>query len=126
MELAHKNYKRALALCKEALQNKQYGMLTSYENVPVQYRLHKSKRLWTLLIDLEESLGTIESTKQAYDSMLANKVATPQIVINYALFLEENKFFEDAFRVYERGIALFKWPHVKEIWATYLKKFVAR
>jgi pre-mRNA-splicing factor SYF1 len=28
--------------------------------------------------------------------------------------------------VYERGVALFKYPHVRDIWAAYLKQFVER
>ncbi|KAE8707512.1 alternative NAD(P)H dehydrogenase 1 [Hibiscus syriacus] len=38
----------------------------------------------------------------------------------------ENKYFEDAFKVYERGVKIFKYPHVKDIWVTYLSKFVKR
>ena len=41
------------------------------------------------------------------------------------LLLQEHKYFEDAFRVYERGVKIFK-PHVKDIWVTYLSKFVKR
>ena len=40
--------------------------------------------------------------------------------------LQENKFWEDSFQVYERGVALFKYPHVKEIWQAYLEHFVER
>ena len=40
--------------------------------------------------------------------------------------LQEHKYFEDAFRVYERGVKIFKYPHVKDIWVTYLSKFVKR
>ena len=40
--------------------------------------------------------------------------------------VQEKKFFEEAFQVYERGIALFKWPHVKDIWNAYLSQFVER
>lgn len=29
-------------------------------------------------------------------------------------------------QAYERGIALFRWPHVGDLWLTYLSKFVAR
>jgi pre-mRNA-splicing factor SYF1 len=54
------------------------------------------------------------------------RIATPQIILNYAAFLQEHKFWEEAFRVYERGIALFKWPHVKDLWQAYLAQFVAR
>lgn len=28
--------------------------------------------------------------------------------------------------MYERGVALFRYPHVKDIWAAYLSHFVAR
>lgn len=42
------------------------------------------------------------------------------------LFCQENKYFEDAFKVYERGVKIFKYPHVKDIWVSYLSKFVKR
>lgn len=29
-------------------------------------------------------------------------------------------------KAYERGIALFKWPNVHDIWNTYLTKFIDR
>lgn len=40
--------------------------------------------------------------------------------------LQEHKFFEDAFKVYERGVQVFKHPHVRLIWSMYLDKFVNR
>lgn len=40
--------------------------------------------------------------------------------------VQEHKYFEDAFKVYERGVQVFKYPHVREIWVTYLSKFVKR
>lgn len=40
--------------------------------------------------------------------------------------MQEHKYFEDAFKVYERGVQIFKYPHVKDIWVTYLSKFVKR
>jgi pre-mRNA-splicing factor SYF1 len=50
-------------------------------------------------VDLEESLGTVESTKSVYDGILELKIANAQIIVNYAAFLEENKYFEDSFKV---------------------------
>jgi pre-mRNA-splicing factor SYF1 len=91
-----------------------------------QERLYRSTKLWTFYVDLEESLGTVESAKACYDQILDLRIATPQIILNYALFLQENKFWEDSFRVYERGVSLFKYPHVKDIWAAYLKQFIDR
>lgn len=61
--------------------------------------LHRSLRIWTLYVDLEESLGTFESVRAVYDRILDLRIATPQIIINYAMFLEENKYFEEAFKV---------------------------
>ena len=29
-------------------------------------------------------------------------------------------------QAYERGVSLFKWPHVYDIWNTYLTKFIKR
>ena len=89
-------------------------------------RLHKSLKIWSLYADLEESFGTFKSTKAVYDRILDLKIATPQIIINYGLFLKENNYFEEAFKAYEKGISLFKWPNVYDIWNTYLSEFLAR
>lgn len=40
-----------------------------------------------------------QSTKAVYNRILDLKIATPQIVINYGLFLEEHNYFEEAFKV---------------------------
>ena len=92
----------------------------------VQMRLHKSLKIWSLYADLEESFGTFKTTKAVYDRILDLKIATPQIIINYGLFLKENNYFEEAFKAYEKGIALFKWPNVYDIWNTYLSEFLSR
>ncbi|KAL1558490.1 pre-mRNA-splicing factor SYF1-like [Salvia divinorum] len=39
---------------------------------------------------------------------------------------EEHSYFEDSFKVYERGVEIFKYPHVKDIWVAYLSTFVKR
>ena len=54
----------------------------------LQGRLYRSLKLWTFYCDLEESLGTLESARAVYDQILDLRIATPQIVLNYALFLE--------------------------------------
>jgi len=92
----------------------------------VQDKVHRNTKLWMFYVDLEESLGTLESTKAVYDKILDMKIATPQLVINYAHLLEEHKFFEESFKAYERGVNLFKYPHVYSIWEAYLSKFVTR
>lgn len=126
MELRHENYDEALRILRKAtaLPAKRAEYFDSTE--PVQNRLYKSLKVWSMLADLEESLGTFQSTKAVYDRILDLRIATPQIVINYGLFLEEHGYFEESFKAYERGIALFRWPNVADVWHTYLSKFVAR
>lgn len=129
MELRHKNFKGALELMRRATAEPSVEVkrrVAADGNEPVQMKLHKSLRLWTFYVDLEESLGNLESTRAVYERILDLRIATPQIIINYAYFLEEHKYFEDAFKVYERGVKIFKYPHVKDIWITYLSKFVKR
>jgi pre-mRNA-splicing factor SYF1 len=40
--------------------------------------------------------------------------------------LQKNNYYEESFRIYERAITLFNWPHVYEIWASYLSKIIER
>lgn len=129
MELRHKNFKGALELMRRATAEPSVEVkrrVAADGNEPVQMKLHKSLRLWSFYVDLEESLGTLESTRAVYERILDLRIATPQIILNYAFLLEEHKYFEDAFKVYERGVKIFKYPHVKDIWVTYLSKFVKR
>ncbi|KAK9815714.1 hypothetical protein WJX72_008451 [[Myrmecia] bisecta] len=131
MELRHKNFKRALDLLRRATATPSHAAgrrqaAAAEREGPVQARLYRSLKLWNFYCDLEESLGTLESTRAVYDRILELRIATPQIVLNYALFLQEAKHWEESFRVYERGIAAFKYPHVKDIWQAYLSQFVQR
>ena len=68
----------------------------------------------------------MESTKAVYDKILELRIANAQIIVNYAAFLEENKYFEESFKVYERGVELFTFPVSFELWNIYLSKFVKR
>ncbi|XP_054832022.1 pre-mRNA-splicing factor SYF1 isoform X2 [Eublepharis macularius] len=126
MELRHENYDQALRILRKAtaIPAKKAEYFDSSE--PVQNRVYKSLKVWSMLADLEESLGTFKSTKAVYDRILDLRIATPQIIINYGLFLEEHSYFEESFKAYERGISLFKWPNVYDIWNTYLTKFIDR
>ena len=58
-------------------------------------RVFKSLKLWSLYVDIEEAIGTIESTKSIYDRIIELKIAIPQTILNYASFLEEKYFFEE-------------------------------
>lgn len=47
-------------------------------------------------------------------------------MLNYAAYLEEHNCFEEAFRVYEKGVNAFSFPASREIWLQYINHFVAR
>lgn len=126
MEIRAENYDAAVKLLQRATVLPSKKVAYHDEKETVQARLYKSLKLWSLYADLEESFGTFKSCKAVYDRIVDLKIATPQIIINYGLYLEENKYFEEAFRAYEKGIALFRWPNVYDIWNTYLTKFLAR
>jgi len=126
MEIENDNEKRALSIMKQAtaMPARRAGYFEN--NEVVQNRVYRSLKLWSLYADLEEAFGTNESCKSVYDRMIDLKIATPQIIINYGKFLEENNFYEDSFKAYERAVTMFKWPNVFDIWNKYLDKFIKR
>lgn len=51
----------------------------------------QSKRdysVWSFHVGMEESIGIVEL-----------RIANAQIIVNYAVFLDENRYWEDSFRV---------------------------
>jgi pre-mRNA-splicing factor SYF1 len=124
-ELKHEDYVEALSLSRQSvagdpLRHKRKGVRS--------LNLTKSLRLWDLLLDLEESLGTVQTTKDAYNRALEIKSATVHQVMNFASFLTEQKYFEEALSAYERGVELFSFPHpgAKLLWRAYIKAFLQR
>ncbi|EIW71711.1 hypothetical protein TREMEDRAFT_43021 [Tremella mesenterica DSM 1558] len=127
MELRNENYDEAVRLMQRATTVPKNTKVDYYnDSVPPQARLFKSLKLWSFYSDLEESIGTVDSTKMVYDKIMELKIANAQTIVNYAAFLEENKYFEESFKIYERGIELFHFPVAFEIWNIYLSKFVRR
>ncbi len=96
------------------------------ESLSCQKRLFKSAKLWSYYADLEEGLGTLETTKAVYDRIIDLRIATPQIIFNYASYLQDHHYYEESFKVYERGLDLFGFPISFEIWNKYLTQFIAR
>ncbi|XP_050403094.1 pre-mRNA-splicing factor SYF1 [Patella vulgata] len=126
MEIRQDNNEEALRLMQKATAPPPRKVAYHDETETVQNRVHKSLKVWSLYADLEESFGTFKSCKAVYDRIIDLRIATPQIIINYGMFLEESNYFEEAFKAYEKGIALFKWPNVYDIWNNYLAKFIER
>lgn len=46
--------------------------------------------------------------------------------MTYANYLENLKFYEESFKIYEMALDTFSWPVLYEIWILYLSKFVSR
>ena len=126
LELRHEEHDKAITLLRRATAPPPRRISYHDKGETVQVRLHKSLKIWSLYADLEESFGTVKTTKAVYDRILELKIPTPQIIINYGLFLKEQNYFEEAFKTYEKGVSLFKWPNVFDIWNTYLTEFLAR
>jgi pre-mRNA-splicing factor SYF1 len=78
------------------------------------------------LIMLLDNAGTVDTCRAAYERVIDLKVATAQMCLNYASYLEEHDYFEDSFRVYEKAVSMYTFPQLKIIWLTYLDKFMAR
>ncbi|KAG9014968.1 pre-mRNA-splicing factor syf1 [Tulasnella sp. JGI-2019a] len=127
MEIRNENYEEAIRVMQRAAAIPKNTKISYYDqSLPVQGRLFKSLKLWSFYVDLEESIGTVDTTKAVYDKIFELRIANAQIIVNYAAFLEENKYFEESFKVYERGVELFTYPVAFEIWNIYLAKFVKR
>ncbi len=86
--------------------------------------LTNNLKAWSPYNDLLESWGNFEDTKWAYERLLDLKIATPQTVLNFTGFLQRNNYFEESFRIYERAVNLFDWPHLYEIWVDYLSNII--
>lgn len=126
MEIRHGHYQRAVELCARATAKPANATLATAKGTSVAARVYKSAKLWALYADLEESFGTLQETRAVYEHMFDARIVTPQVVLNYAALLEENGYYEDSFKAYERGVTLFDFPNAMPLWVAYLTKFVGR
>lgn len=127
MELRSENFDKAVDIMAKATQAPKKSTVDYFdETLSPQQRVHKSWKLWSFYVDLVESVATLEETRKVYERIFKLRIATPQTVVNYANLLEEHKYFEDSFKVYERGLDLFSYPVAFELWNLYLTKAVDR
>ncbi len=127
LELRNENFDTAVNIMAKATQAPKRSTVDYFdETLSPQQRVHKSWKLWSFHVDLVESVSTLEETRKVYDRIFELRIATPQTVVNYANLLEENKYFEESFKIYERGLDLFSYPVAFELWNLYLTKAVDR
>jgi len=127
MELRNEEFDQAVNIMATATKApKRSGVDYFDETLSPQQRVHKSWKLWSFYVDLVESVSSLDETKKVYERIFELRIATPQTVVNFANLLEENGYFEDSFKVYERGLDLFSYPVAFELWNLYLTKAVDR
>ncbi|QIW98957.1 hypothetical protein AMS68_004475 [Peltaster fructicola] len=127
LELRNENFDQAVAVMATATQAPKRSTVDYFdETLSPQQRVHKSWKLWSFYVDLVESVSSLEETKKIYERIFELRIATPQTVVNFANLLEENEYYEDSFKVYERGLDLFSYPVAFELWNLYLTKAVDR
>lgn len=88
--------------------------------------LANNVRAWSFLIDLLEATGSFDEAKWAYERLIESKIATPESILHFASFLQRNNFWEESFRVFEKAVQMFEWPHIYEIWVVYLTAVIQR
>lgn len=127
MELRSDKFDDAVRIMEKAVQGPKRSTVDYFdETLSPQQRVHKSWKLWSFYVDLVESVSTLEEVKRVYERIFELRIATPQTVVNYANLLEEHHYYEDSFKVYERGLDLFSYPVAFELWNLYLTKAVDR
>ncbi|TKA21965.1 Pre-mRNA-splicing factor syf1 [Salinomyces thailandicus] len=127
MELRKEEFDTAVKVMETATKAPKRSSVDYFdENLSPQQRVHKSWKLWSFYVDLVESVSSLDETKKVYERIFELKIATPQTVVNYANLLEESEYFEDSFKIYERGLDLFSYPVAFELWNLYLTKAVDR
>lgn len=127
MELRNENFEMAVEVMAKATMAPKRSTIDYFDDtLSPQQRVHKSWKLWSFYVDLVESVSSLEDTGKIYERIFELRIATPQTVVNYATLLEENKYFEESFKVYERGLDLFSYPVAFELWNLYLTKAVDR
>lgn len=127
LELRNENFDEAVRIMAKAVQAPKRSTVDYFdETLSAQQRVHKSWKLWSFYVDLVESVSTLAEVKKVYERIFELRIATPQTVVNYANVLEEHKYFEESFKIYERGLDLFSYPVAFELWNLYLTKAVDR
>lgn len=84
LEVRNEFYDEAIRVMQRATAsnlNKQKAQAINYhdDNLSSQARLFKSLKLWSFYVDLEESIGDVESTKKVYDRIFELKIANAQV-----------------------------------------------
>eukprot|EP00834_Sanchytrium_tribonematis_P005367 NODE_321_length_9805_cov_0.700185.p1 type:complete len:664 gc:universal NODE_321_length_9805_cov_0.700185:5579-7570(+) len=67
----------------------------------------KGFKIWYSYLDYEEKLGS-DKVIQTYEACIKSKQATPQIFMNYIVYLHHNEMYEAMFSIFERAVQAFR------------------
>lgn len=90
LEVRNENYEEAIRVMQRATSSPRKTNTIGYhdESLAAQTRLFKSLKLWSFYVDLEESIGSVETTKKVYDRIFELKIANAQVgVLPFPSFL---------------------------------------
>lgn len=97
-----------------------------YDTSSPAWNYYKSMRLWHFLVDLTQSVSTSEDVIKVHHRLFDLRIASPQTVLSGTSYLEGQRLFEQAFRLYDKGASALSWPDALQVWVVYLTKFVKR
>ena len=157
MEIRNGQPKRALLLLHRATTPPPRPKNTTDAELSVQHKVFKALKIWSLYVDLEESIGTFQvraighcwqpvtmhrsrprrrttasltsrSPRRRWSSTMPPSSRRTTTLRRRSRFDQpaQTRTVLNVLQVYERGVALFNWPIVFEIWNVYLLKFIQR
>ncbi|EUD66070.1 hypothetical protein C922_03540 [Plasmodium inui San Antonio 1] len=90
------------------------------------FNLLNNVKLACLILDLEINYGTIETSINLFDMLYHKKNITVRMVLSFANYLYENKYFSECFKTYEKALSIFHYPYLYPVYVHYINKYVER
>ncbi|KMZ96746.1 hypothetical protein PVNG_02765 [Plasmodium vivax North Korean] len=95
-------------------------------NLNQNFPLLNNVKLACLVLDLEINYGTIETATNLFDVLYHKKSITVKMVLSFANYLYEHKYFYECFKTYEKAISIFHYPYLYPVYVHYISKYVER
>ncbi|GAW83734.1 pre-mRNA-splicing factor SYF1 [Plasmodium gonderi] len=90
------------------------------------FNLLNNIKLSCLILDMELNYGTIETSINLFDLLYHSKNITVKMVLSFANYLYEHKYYNECFKTYEKAISIFQYPYLYPIYVHYIRKYVDR
>lgn len=97
-----------------------------FRSLNQNFCLLNNVKLACLILDLEINYGTIETSINLFDILYHKKIITVKMVLSFANYLYENKYFYECFKTYEKAISIFHYPYLYPVYVHYISKYVQR